>query len=137
MEDNMTVNELIGRLSTHMHINPKISQMKLGIPIQIAGVSGGRPIAEVKSLSMGYDLDKDVYFIHPDMKLTPAGLKRHKNQPRENDNTFNWDDNKVIDFVNWYIDLHQLGIRYKLENKTIVDSFKNGDDVSDWYQHIP
>lgn len=44
-----------------------------------------------------------------------------------------WDDDKVIDFVNWYVDLHKLGIRYKLENQTIIDSFKNGDDPSVWH----
>jgi len=33
----------------------------------------------------------------------------------------------VIDFVNWYIDLHELGTRFKLENKTIIESFKNGN----------
>jgi len=35
-----------------------------------------------------------------------------------------WSDNRVIDFVNWYITLHGLGIRYELENKTIMDTFK-------------
>ena len=49
------------------------------------------------------------------------------------DNTF-WDDNKVIYFVNWYLKLHKLNFRYALENKTIIDSFKNGDDVSKWQQ---
>jgi hypothetical protein len=46
---------------------------------------------------------------------------------------FEWTDDKVIDFVNWYIDLHKLGIRYKLENKTIIDSFKNGDSSKIWH----
>jgi hypothetical protein len=35
-----------------------------------------------------------------------------------------WDDDKVIDFVNWYIELHKLDFRYKLENRTIIESFK-------------
>lgn len=43
-----------------------------------------------------------------------------------------WNDDKVIDFVNWYLKLHNLDFRYNLENKTIIKSFKNGDDVSKW-----
>lgn len=45
---------------------------------------------------------------------------------------YNWDDNKVIDFVNWYLELHNLPFQYTLENITIIDSFKNGDNVSLW-----
>jgi hypothetical protein len=44
-----------------------------------------------------------------------------------------WNDDNVIDFVNWYIKLHKLDFRYILENKTIIESFKNGDDVSKWH----
>lgn len=44
-----------------------------------------------------------------------------------------WDDNKVIDFVNWYVELHKLDFRYTLENRTIIESFKNGDDASKWH----
>ena len=47
--------------------------------------------------------------------------------------SFNWDDDKVIDFVNWYIELHKLGVRYTIENRTIIDSFKNGDKATDWH----
>lgn len=43
-----------------------------------------------------------------------------------------WDDDKVIDFINWYLELHNLDFRYTLENKSIIESFKNGDDVSKW-----
>lgn len=35
-----------------------------------------------------------------------------------------WDDDKVIDFVNWYVKLHDLDFRYILENKTLIDTFK-------------
>jgi len=38
-----------------------------------------------------------------------------------------WNDDKVIDFVNWYIQLNKLDFRYTLENRTIIESFKNGD----------
>ena len=44
-----------------------------------------------------------------------------------------WDDRKVIDFVNWYLKLKKLHFRYMLENNSIIDSFKNGDDVSKWH----
>ena len=48
---------------------------------------------------------------------------------------YNWTDNKVIDFVNWFLDLHKLPFRYKLENQTIIDSFKNGDDFKLWQKN--
>ena len=44
-----------------------------------------------------------------------------------------WNDDKVIDFVNWYIELHELDFRYTLENRTIIESFKNGDDAAKWH----
>jgi hypothetical protein len=46
-----------------------------------------------------------------------------------------WNDDKVIDFVNWYIELHKLDFRYTLENRTIIESFKNGDDASKRHCH--
>lgn len=46
-----------------------------------------------------------------------------------------WTNDKVIDFVNWYLKLHILDFRYTLENRDILDSFKNGDDVSKWHCH--
>ena len=49
---------------------------------------------------------------------------------------FHWTNNKVIDFVNWYIDLHKLPFRYKLENITILDSFKRGDDFKLWHKNL-
>jgi len=48
---------------------------------------------------------------------------------------FHWSEDKVFDFVNWYIDLHRLPTRFKLENQTIVDSFKNGDDYKLWHKN--
>jgi hypothetical protein len=49
---------------------------------------------------------------------------------------FYWTNDKVIDFVNWFIDLHRLPDRYKLENMTIVESFKNGDDFKLWHKNL-
>lgn len=43
-----------------------------------------------------------------------------------------WNTDKVIEFVNWYVDLKDLGENNKLENKTIIDSFLDGDSVNDW-----
>lgn len=37
---------------------------------------------------------------------------------------FMWTDSMVIDFVNYYINMHDLGIKYTLENQTIIDNFK-------------
>lgn len=52
---------------------------------------------------------------------------------QQTDETFIWCDDKVIDFVNWYIDLCKLDFNYKLENRYVLDSFKNGDDSSKWH----
>lgn len=45
-----------------------------------------------------------------------------------------WNDDKVIDFVNWYVKLHDLDFRYTLENKTLIDTFKkeNGSNEEDY-----
>jgi len=45
----------------------------------------------------------------------------------------NWNDDKVIDFVNWFLKLKKLPFRYTLENKEILESFKRGDDFSIWH----
>ena len=36
-----------------------------------------------------------------------------------------WNDEMVIDFVNWYLDFKKLPFRYHLENQTIIDEFKS------------
>ena len=46
---------------------------------------------------------------------------------------FEWTDKSVIDFVNWFLDLHKLPFRYKLENMEILESFMRGDDFSIWH----
>jgi hypothetical protein len=48
---------------------------------------------------------------------------------------YHWTNEKVIDFVNWFLDLHRLPDRCKLENMTILDSFKNGDDFKLWHKN--
>ena len=46
---------------------------------------------------------------------------------------FEWNDESVIDFINWFLELHKLPFRYKLENKDILESFMKGDDFSVWH----
>ena len=46
---------------------------------------------------------------------------------------FEWTDKNVIDFVNWFLELHKLPFRYKLENMEILESFMRGDDFSVWH----
>lgn len=46
-----------------------------------------------------------------------------------------WTDDKVIEFVNWYVELHKLGTKYALENQSILDSFKAGDNISEWHKN--
>ena len=45
---------------------------------------------------------------------------------------FEWTDESVIDFVNWFLELHKLPFRYKLENMEILESFMMGDDFTVW-----
>ncbi len=45
---------------------------------------------------------------------------------------FVWSDSSVIDFVNWYLKLHNIDSRFELENQYIIDSFKNGDTPDMW-----
>lgn len=59
------------------------------------------------------------------------GLKNTKQNSIANDF---WSDDKVIDFVNWYLKLNKLGFKYTLENNEILESFKRGDDVSLWHR---
>jgi hypothetical protein len=49
-------------------------------------------------------------------------------------NNFPWSDEKVIDFVNWFLKLHKIDDRFQLENQTIIDSFKNGDSYEAWWE---
>ena len=46
-----------------------------------------------------------------------------------------WDDNKVIEFTNWYLDVLKFPFRYKIENQTILDSFKRGDSPKEWHKN--
>jgi len=48
-------------------------------------------------------------------------------------NDFIWNEDKVIDFVNWYIKLKKLPFNYELENRTIIESFIKGDDYKKWW----
>jgi hypothetical protein len=43
-----------------------------------------------------------------------------------------WTNDKVIEFVNWYLKLNRINPRYELENQTVIDSFLNGDPVEVW-----
>ena len=45
---------------------------------------------------------------------------------------FTWTDDKIIDFVNWYVKLHGLPFRYTLENRNIIESFKKGESYKQW-----
>ena len=42
--------------------------------------------------------------------------------------SFNWNDDKIIDFLNWYLELHKIDSRFNLENKSIIESFKNAEN---------
>lgn len=56
---------------------------------------------------------------------TPKYDVKYVNELEISNETNFWNDDKVIDFVNWYIELHNLDFRFKLENRTIIDTFKN------------
>lgn len=44
-----------------------------------------------------------------------------------------WNDDNAFDFVNWFLRVHELDFRYTLENRALMESFKNGDDASKWH----
>ena len=48
-----------------------------------------------------------------------------------------WNTNKVIDFVNWYLRLCKVitdsNCRFELENMEVIDSFLRGDDYKLWW----
>jgi hypothetical protein len=44
---------------------------------------------------------------------------------REKQNDKLWSDNDVINFVNWYIKLHGLPFNYILENRSLLEHFRN------------
>lgn len=50
----------------------------------------------------------------------------------ENKTEFIWTEDKVIEFVNWYLTLNKIPFRYHLENQHIIDSFMRGDNPSVW-----
>jgi predicted RNA-binding Zn-ribbon protein involved in translation (DUF1610 family) len=64
------------------------------------------------------------------------GFQTNLNEEEFNEKfgVFKWSDDKVIDFTNWFLDLHKLPT-YKLENQTILESFKNGDDFKLWHKN--
>lgn len=43
-----------------------------------------------------------------------------------------WNDNKVIDFVNFYLGVKKIDA--PLENQYILESFKNGDSPEKWHK---
>lgn len=69
-------------------------------------------------------------------RLIPEKSEPSISEQSNIDENFCWDDNSVIDFVNWYIKLHKLSFRYTLENRMIIESFKKGDKVSDWHHDL-
>ncbi|MFA5715030.1 MAG: hypothetical protein WC998_04790 [Candidatus Paceibacterota bacterium] len=51
-----------------------------------------------------------------------------------------WTNDKVIDFVNWYLRLCKVitdkDCRFELENQNVIDSFLNGDDYKLWWDKL-
>jgi hypothetical protein len=60
----------------------------------------------------------------------------NKNIFWDDSNNLIWTDDNVIDFINWYITLHELDDRYCLENQEIINSFKRGDSTELWKDSI-
>jgi hypothetical protein len=49
---------------------------------------------------------------------------------------FNWTDNNVIDFVNWYLKIHNIPDNYELENQEVLDSFKRNEQPEVWTSNL-
>jgi len=80
------------------------------------------------------DFNKSVKKENP-YQLTKEEQENIKNIDNAFDKLFKeskWDTKQVIEFVNWYIDLKELGENNKLENFTIIESFLDGDSVDVW-----
>lgn len=45
---------------------------------------------------------------------------------------FQWTDDNVMDFVNWFLKVKNIDQRYEIENIEIINSFKNGDQPEIW-----
>lgn len=75
----MKVKELVGQLTEHIKINPDVAEHDLMILIYPSRNTIGRaPCVGVESLSMGFDWDRGVYFIHPNQKLQEKPEKSPK-----------------------------------------------------------
>lgn len=54
---------------------------------------------------------------------------------KETVDRWEWNEDKVIDFVNWYLKVKKLPFNFELENQEILDSFKRGDEPDVWHNH--
>lgn len=43
-----------------------------------------------------------------------------------------WTEERIIEFINWYLKVHKLSERYFLENKSLIESFEKGDTPQMW-----
>lgn len=58
-------------------------------------------------------------------------------EKRKGYDSYQWDDNRVIDFVSWYLEVCKLDVdRYSIENRTIIDTFKDGVPATDWHKSM-
>lgn len=81
-------------------------------------------------------LIKGVHFITKKVSVECPGPKRFLAAvplPKPEQEAPKWNDDKVIDFVNWFLKLHRIPSRYELENLHIIESFLNGDSPEDWH----
>lgn len=42
-------------------------------------------------------------------------------------------DNELIDFTNWYLKVIKADSRFEVENQSLIDSFRNGDNPELWH----
>jgi len=147
-------------MSKQYKVNPPTEQYPLGTITEILDIHnskynyfGGmdeyrKDLLSSQSIPLTFKTDKEVLEEGVDFKIvlnccTYGGLysaceRQCDNEgiwvaaPQNKTNEFVWDDDKVIDFINWYIELKGIGDRYTLENRFIIESFKNGDNPNIW-----
>jgi len=92
------------------------------------------PIVDKEQPSKESQKEKNLKIL--DEMANQDALLRDMEEPQGAD----WNTDKVIDFVNWYLRLCKVitnnNCRFELENQSIIDSFFNGDDYKLWWNKL-
>ncbi len=71
--------------------------------------------------------------IEVDFPTFKEGWKMAQECGPRNTKKFQWTDDNVMDFVNWFLKVKNIDQRYEIENIDILKSYKNGDQPEIWH----